>query len=146
MDIKSWKACIRGIHDEFYVDLVGTAECGAFDGGCLVVAKALQAVIGGDIVVIVRRDDTADHAAVLKDGMLWDYDGPRKPQSFIDRFTRTELRGLPWKAVGFRPIRSLDLPYAYVDEALEERLAEIFARALPDEIRLGATSPQACAR
>jgi hypothetical protein len=29
-----------------------------------VVARALQQVIGGDIVVIVRIDDTADHAAV----------------------------------------------------------------------------------
>jgi hypothetical protein len=131
MNVREWKALRKLIHDDFYTDLVTTSECGAFDGGCLVVAQALQKIIGGDIVVIVREDDTADHAAVLRDGKLWDYAGPLPPIPFISRLNLTELRHLPWICTGYRPIESHDLKDAYRDDELAERLAEKFRLMLP---------------
>jgi hypothetical protein len=130
MNMLEWKQATEAIHDAFYEGLVGTAECGPFDGGCVVVAQALQMVIGGDIVVVVRPDDRADHAAVLKDGQLWDYDGPLPPVRFIDRFNRTELSASPWKCVGYRPLRAGDLKNAYRDDDLVARLAALFHQAL----------------
>jgi len=130
MDISQWDELRSSIHEAFYDDLVKTSDCGAFDGGCLVVAKALQAVIGGEIVVLVRDDDTADHAAVASRGLIWDYDGPLTPSQFIERFNRQELSHLPWECSGYRPIRDGDLPRAFRDDALVLRLAAHFAQML----------------
>ncbi len=140
MNVREWKKRRKQIHEDFYTDLVDTAGCGAFDGGCLVVAQALQKVIGGEIVVVVREDGTADHAAVLQDEKLWDYAGPLPPAPFISRLNLTELRYLPWICTGYRPIESFDLEDAYRDDDLAERLAEQFRRMLPgvrDEAHLG---------
>lgn len=131
MNVREWMALRRTIHDDFYDDLVETSGCGAFDGGCVVVAQALQRVIGGDVVVLVRADDQADHAAVLSDGKLWDYDGPLTPSKFIDRLNRTELSSTPWRCVGYRVLHENDLPEAYRDDVLEGRLADLFRRILP---------------
>lgn len=133
MNISDWNKRRRRIHRRFYGDLVPTAECGAFDGGCVVVAQALHAVIGGEIVVLVRENGNADHAAVFLDGMLWDYDGPLPPSKFIKRFIETELGvGLPFTCVGFRTIREGDLKNAYRDDALAGRLSDLFLEMLPE--------------
>jgi hypothetical protein len=76
MEIAEWEKRIEAIHEEFYEQIVGTTECGPFDGGCVVTAQALQKVIGGEIMVLIRSNDRADHAVVLKDDLLWDFDGP----------------------------------------------------------------------
>jgi hypothetical protein len=131
MNIREWHRLRRLIHDQFYEDLVTAADCGAFDGGCLVVAQALHRVIGGQLVVLVRDTDIADHAAVWKDGKLWDYDGPMVPSLFIQRFNRTEARHTPWSAVGFRSIQAEDLPDAHREDALTSRLADLFRQMLP---------------
>lgn len=122
----AWKRAIRAIHDRLYADLVGSAGCGAFDGGCLVVARALQRVIGGEIKVLVRADDTADHAVVEHDGRLWDYDGPLPPAPFIARFNRTAGA----RCVTVRPLRAGDLAEAHRDDALVGRLADLLRQAL----------------
>lgn len=132
MKLPEWRRRRRAIHEAFYDELVGTAGCGAFDGGCLVVAQALQRVIGGEIVVLTRPNGTADHAAVLRDGKLWDYAGPLAPQRFIDRFVRTEMRNMPVVCDGFRPFEDGDLEEAWQDEDLAERLSGIFAEMLPE--------------
>jgi hypothetical protein len=130
MNVREWKRLRKQIHDDFYADLVTTAGCGAFDGGCLVVAQALQKVIGGDIVVIIREDGTADHAAVLQGERLWDYAGPLPPVPFISRLNLTELRHLTWICTGYRPIESYDLEDAYRDDDLAHRLSEKFGMML----------------
>lgn len=131
MNVREWHVLLKSIHEQFYEDLVGAADCGAFDGGCLVVAQVLQRVIGGQLVVLVRETDVADHAAVWKDGKLWDYAGPMVPGLFIQRFNRTEARHTPWSVVGFRDIRADDLPDAHREDPLVARLAELFRRMLP---------------
>ena len=130
MHIHQWLVIRAPIHETFYDILVSTAGCGAFDGGCLVVARALQRVIGGKLVVLTRADDTADHAAIEIDGKLWDYDGPLTPRHFINRFNRTEMRHTPFSCIGYRDIRDGDLPNAVRDDALETKLAAVFATAL----------------
>jgi len=124
MNVREWQSLRCAVHEEFYNDLVNTAGCGAFDGGCLVVAEALQQVIGGEIVVLVREDGTADHAAVLFEGKLWDYYGPMLPTQFISHFNRTEATHTPWLSVGYRAIREGDLECAYRDENLTRALGQ----------------------
>lgn len=130
MDVAEWEERIEAIHEEFYQQIVGTAECGPFDGGCVVTAQALQKVIGGDIVVLVRPDNRADHAAVLKDDLLWDFDGPLAPDAFLKRFNETELSGMPFKCVSHRPINAHDLSNAYRGDELVEKLEILFRQAL----------------
>lgn len=132
MNVREWNARRKDIHEAFYEDLVGTARCGPFDGGCVVVAEALHSVIGGEIVVLVRSGtDRADHAAVLLDGKLWDFDGPLAPTAFIRRYERTELCHMQ-SCSGYRPIRDGDLEEAYRDPDLRDRLSAMFREMLPE--------------
>lgn len=130
MDVAEWEERIEAIHEEFYEQIVGTAECGPFDGGCVVTAQALQKVIGGEIVVLIRPNDQADHAVVLKDDHLWDFDGPLPPDAFIRRFNATELSRMPFQCVSYRPIRDADLNNAYRGDELVEKLETLFRQAL----------------
>jgi hypothetical protein len=143
MNVREWQSLRRLVHEDFYDDLVETAGCGAFDGGCLVVAEALRKVIGGEIVVLVRDDGMADHAAVLFEGKLWDYYGPMFPGQFIARFNRAEAVHSPWICIGYRPIHVADLEGAYRDDDLADRLASKFRVMLgvPDHQRVCPASP-----
>jgi hypothetical protein len=132
MKVDEWEALLATINDEIYADLVTSADCGAFDGGCLVVAQALQKVIGGEIVVLIRDDDHADHAAVFHEGRLWDYAGPLLPEAFIDRFNSEEMSYTPWRTVGWRQVRDGDLKDAVRDDKLSDRLSAVFRRILSD--------------
>ncbi|MFX4226430.1 MAG: hypothetical protein ACFHHU_00645 [Porticoccaceae bacterium] len=116
-----WEVLVNQCHDTFYTDLVSTIGCGAFDGGCVVVAEALQMVLGGQVVVLIRSNDHADHAAVLINGLLVDYDGPLPPEAFIARFSNNERHTFP--ITGYRPIRETDLPNAPRDHLLKRRLS-----------------------
>lgn len=141
MNARNWKTKRKLIHEELYDDLLRSADCGPFDGGCVVVAQALQKVFGGEIVVLVRDNDRADHAAVFKDGKLWDYDGPLTPSAFIDRFNKEELAHTAWSCVRYRPIRSDDLPNACRNEALANRLAGLFEKMLCPKLDSDAPAP-----
>lgn len=129
MTLDEWKSAIEPAHERFYDVLVGSAGCGAFDGGCVVVAQALQAVVGGDIHVVVDEDGRAQHAAVFVDEHLWDYDGPRWPKRFIREFDR--LEGLGGRCASHRPIASGDLPEAVRDDALMQELSSILREVVP---------------
>jgi hypothetical protein len=130
MEIAEWEKRIEAIHEEFYEQIVGTTECGPFDGGCVVTAQALQKVIGGEIMVLIRSNDRADHAVVLKDDLLWDFDGPLPADAFIQRFNATELSGMPFQCIRYRPIRDADLDKAYRGDELVEKLEALFRKAL----------------
>jgi len=93
-------------------DILDQVECGPFDGGCLLVAKALQKIYGGKIVVLVDKNDRAQHAAVMQpNGKLVDYDGAAYPEKFIRRFEKNELA----KITGTRDFKNSDLPTAARD-------------------------------
>ncbi|KXV06783.1 hypothetical protein [Acetobacter malorum] len=138
--IPDWQERLSSIRDRFHSDLDIAAGCGPFDGGCLLVAGALQSVIGGDLVVLIRQNGFAEHAAVLKDGQLWDFDGPLPPAQFIMRFNENEHAA----CAGFRPLNDEnDLMDAreIADNSLQDRLARLFEEVLPD-IALERKSPQ----
>lgn len=122
VDAASWDALRSVIHEEFYEDLVGTADCGAFDGGCLLVARVIQQIYGGQLVVLENFDGIAEHAAVLVDGALIDYDGPLPAAKMIERFNKNEITA---NCVGFRPFQEGDLDEAFRDDHLERRLYSV---------------------
>ena len=105
--------------DALYTKLIEAAECGPFDGGCVVFAQALQRVMGGHIVVLTSPRGIAEHACVEFDQRLFDYDGPLPPAAFIERFSKNELATIS----GFRAIEASDLPEAYRGIKLEDDLA-----------------------
>lgn len=100
-------------------DVLDEVGCGPFDGGCLLVAKALQKIHGGEIVVLVDKNDRAQHAAVmLPNGKLIDHDGAAFPEKFIRRFEKNEIA----KITGTRGFKNSDLPTAARDFHLVPKL------------------------
>ena len=86
-----WDMLTRSERTRLYGLLQERIQCGPFDGGCLVVARALQRVMGdGDIHVLIGRG-VAQHAVLSWGGMLIDAAGPRTPQKMLARFSKTEL-------------------------------------------------------
>ena len=126
MQNDDWQTRIETIHDRFYNEIVSSINCGPFDGGCVVVANALQSVIGGSVVVLTRYNGRADHAAVELNGLLYDFDGPLPPNDFLDRFNSSELA----ETTGYRAIQDGDLPNTARDAGLSDRLSFLFKSAL----------------
>lgn len=94
-----------------YKHLIDTYDCGPFDGACYPVARAIQREIGGDLVMMVNADDFAHHAAVLKDGILWDAAGGLPVEKKLAQFNREEDMAYDpgGELVGIRPVREGDL-------------------------------------
>lgn len=122
-----WLVDRQAIHDRLYEMLVGSAGCGPFDGGCLVVARAMQRVFGGEVIVLTRADGRADHAVLDVGGQLWDYDGPDAPADMLRRFNASEMAS----CVGYRPLQEGDLLEAVRDPVVEETLVGLFEEVRP---------------
>lgn len=139
-----WKGRLEPVRARFLDDLArhfesasGSGEpLGPFNGGCLIVARALQSVIGGEIFAVVgggEHEDYAMHAVVMKNGMLWDFDGPLSPEPFIERYN-TFVDDPAFLVAGYRPMVEYDFCDAMESEELVCRLSEILRGALPDGI------------
>ena len=122
---KNWRNVRQFYRRTALTLIVGAINCGPVDGGCVIVAKAIQQVIGGDVMVLVRGDDAADHAVVEKDGLLWDYYRATPPVRFIPRFNAEEHAD----TVGWRPIRAGDLTDTPDDPVLQADLVAVFSLA-----------------
>ena len=133
-DSDFWETIKSDIHDRFYTDLLSSIECGAFDGGCVVVAQAIAAVFGGALVCLTTECDRAQHAAVLRLGFLWDYDGPLPFRPFINRFVVAEQP--PFPIVSFRHLTSRDLPAAPRNTALVKRCSSLLSNSFRHHIQL----------
>jgi hypothetical protein len=132
MNDQEWAECRETIDEAIYSVLLEETDCGPFDGGCVLIALALQQVLGGDIVVLISdQSGRADHAVLCFDGLLWDFDGPLPPSAFIERFEQNELAVLGQRCGGYRPLEPGDLEDAPRDERVVDRLADIFRTVLP---------------
>jgi hypothetical protein len=145
IDEQGWTTRLETIGDKFLLALDGyfPAASGSegtldpFNGGCLIVAQALQSVIGGEIVVMVDKDDYALHAAVLQDDLLWDYDGPLPPPAFVERYN-TFVDDEAYLLSGYRSFREYDLEEAMESAELAGVLAGHFREMLPEYPDVGA--------
>jgi hypothetical protein len=126
-----WRDLLQIHENKIYLTLVNGCHCGPWDGGCVAVALAIHRTIGGELCVLVREDDTADHAVVLKDGMLYDFSGPKRPRNFIETFNKLENRFGDFASVGYRPMKDGDLPDASRDESLVNELATLYRAMIP---------------
>jgi hypothetical protein len=106
--------------NKIYNLLAKNYSCGPFDGGCLIIASALQKKHGGKVVVLYSKK-IAEHAAVLlNNGMLIDFDGKKEAKKFIKNFEEIELR----KIESYREIKDNDLIEAYRDEKLSNEIVK----------------------
>jgi hypothetical protein len=126
MEQETFNDLLEPFRDQIYMEILAVGDCGPFDGGCVVFANALQSVIGGKIVVLIDPNGRADHAAVARGGLLYDFDGPLPPVDFVERFCENERVTI----AGYRPIDANDLPGAVRDKALQAKLSEILRDAL----------------
>ena len=112
----------------FYRELLAVADAGPFDGGCVLVAQALNLKYGGEIVVLVRADGGADHAALRLSDRYLDGDGmAASAADLLLRFNTVELGA----AVSVRPLQGSDLPDAPRDLPAARRIAALLPRHPP---------------
>jgi hypothetical protein len=64
--------------------------CGWSDGGCWILAAAIQQSWGGELYALSRTGSDVQHAAVRFEKVLIDQDGPASAKLFIRRFERWE--------------------------------------------------------
>jgi hypothetical protein len=105
--------------EEFWDYMMQHVGSGPFDGGCVVCAAAIQQITGGQLVAMVRQDDIAEHAAVLSNSRLYDFDGAGPVDRKINKFNRNEMAS----AVAVRPLRDTDLPDAPRNPAASDWIA-----------------------
>lgn len=113
--------------NRFYDAFLNWFDCGPSDGGCLVMAQAIQSVRGGDLWVIqgavYGHEVLAQHAVVrLSCGRFADAYGEGDARQIIENFRRLsrELRGCK---LDLRPIREGDLSDAV--ECQEDRVRQL---------------------
>lgn len=139
-----WEERLNPVRDRFLADLAdyfrsapgGDACLDPFNGGCMIVALALRSVVGGEIVAVVgcgENEDYALHAAVLKNGMLWDFDGPLRPEPFFERYN-SFVDEPAYLVAGYRPLNEYDFCEAMESDELTGRLAEILRSVLSDTV------------
>jgi hypothetical protein len=127
-------AALKVAHDltneakENIYDILEPEDCGPFDGGCVLVAQALQQIHGGDIVVLINDRGNADHAAVKLGNTLIDYDGPLPVEKFIKRFEKNEHV----KIKGIRPMKDSDLPEATRNQSLLPKIVNLLSKGVKE--------------
>ena len=107
--------------DKVYELLLDKIGAGPFDGGCVVVAQALQKIHGGELMALVRNDGTADHAVVQKGNTMYDFDGPGTQQEVVSRFEKNEGT----RIAEVRKLRMTDLPDAPRNSELAKQIASL---------------------
>lgn len=140
MEEHVWQERLALVHDDFLRELGdyfpsapgSEGTLGPFNGGCLVVATALQSVVGGELMAMENRDGVALHAVLLHDGLLWDWDGPLEPSAFVDRYN-SHVDEDEYLLVGHRPLCEHDLLEAMESEELSRRLSAYFSRMMEPE-------------
>ncbi len=107
---------------------------GPLDGGCVALALALQAVIGGKPHVLVGRHvirggemspTQAEHCVLKKGDKYWDGDGESTGERLIARWQADE--GVIVDAI--RPLEDNDLPESPRDHVLVQELVDHLSRA-----------------
>jgi hypothetical protein len=109
-------------------DILEPEDCGPFDGGCVLVAQALQKIHGGDIVVLINDRGNADHAAVKIGNTLLDFDGPLPVDKFVKRFEKNEHV----KITGIRPMKDSDLPEATRNQTLLPKIINLLSKGVKE--------------
>jgi len=119
--------------NNIYTLLVNSVGAGPFDGGCVIFARALQMIYGGEIVALIgyaqssvaSKNPTAQHAALLVDGRMIDADGIKSQDEFVRNFENNELKHASGKIIGIRPLHNSDLSEAPRDEQLSAKISKL---------------------
>lgn len=107
-DPAKFKKALKKAKPHVYELLVGEFDCGPYDGGCVIMAEAIQMVIGGNVVVLTTIKGRADHAAVQIGNKLYDASGSLPEKQFIKKFNEENQAD----SVYIREIRSTDFENA----------------------------------
>lgn len=92
------------VTDQIYQKLLdSTARSGPFDGGCLILAKAMRLAYGrGELAYIGSSVNEAEHFGLFIDGWFLDMDGPAETaEEWISRFSKNENCHRDGMFVGF---------------------------------------------
>lgn len=125
MDLLAWRQIANGISEDLYEAMVAKIGCGPFDGGCPLIARALQKVFGGEVVVLTTPNDVAQHAVLSVGGVLWDFDGPKQPDLFLRSYNAKERAVLDQPCVSYRKMNTGDLTDSPADEDLENEVVSL---------------------
>jgi hypothetical protein len=93
------------------------------EGGCLILATALQRVLGGELFAVYRGDAVMDHVVLKLDGRFLDVDGSHTEEELLDYWTAHTRGRFRMRVAPFRPelLSPDDVPF---DEQVTEALTE----------------------
>lgn len=116
--------------DEIY-RILEPLKCGPFDGGCMVYARALQKIYGGELYALVGRDAThpesepvVQHAVVKVGDKFLDAEGVSSEDELRNRWQRDELVDV----TALRPLEPGELSEAPDDPRLVDDLVAYLSR------------------
>ena len=105
------------------------------DGGCFILARAIQIWLGGRIAALVRVslrwEQTADHFVLSREGLFFDAEGVHTRKELVHRWNRFIFRDGPTiledpADVAFRFVGILR------NESMSQVLAEVLQARFPD--------------
>jgi hypothetical protein len=128
-----WYENKKLIEKQFLRVLREGTGCDPFNGGCLIVAQAIQSVVGGELGVLFNDENEALHAVVLRDGVLWDFDGPMELQPFLSRYN-TFVEEEKYEVRGYRKREGWDLSEASENDVLAGQLAKLIEQIIPENM------------
>lgn len=114
-----------------YDILLSSTNAGPMDGGCVVMAQAIQMKYGGEIMVLVGHpqrgvdEQVALHAVVRANLLLIDALGPKSEAEMMQRFETNELAHVGGAVTGVRPIQKNDLPDAVRDATAAAKIVTL---------------------
>jgi hypothetical protein len=107
-------------------------ECGFGDGGCRILAGALQRVLGGDLYAVYRDSGVMDHVVLRLGEEYLDVDGLHSVEGVLANARTATAGGWGLTLGRFEAARADDSGIPY-DEDVTAALAEYLRGRLPQE-------------
>jgi hypothetical protein len=113
------------LHNKIYGVLIDAADSGPYDGGCVIMAQALQKVVGGDVVGLTSANGRVQHAVVKTGDTYHDYSGSGSLKAVMGHLNKLESLDPAHRVVAARPMKKDDLPGAPRDDTVASEIASL---------------------
>ena len=107
-------------------DIIDITGCGPYDGGCLILATAMQRLVGGSVATL-RSHGGAEHAVLDFHGLVVDFEGGGNAAGMIKNFGSHQMLDVhAWDVQTMGPREEGDFPNApYSEEMVQAVMAKL---------------------
>ena len=116
------------LQNKIYGMLIDAADSGPYDGGCVIMAQALQKIVGGNVVGLTSANGRVQHAVVKTGDTYHDYSGSGSLKAVMDHLNKLESLDPAHEVVAARPMRKDDLPGAPRNNKVASEIAALIKK------------------